>query len=43
MIYFSNSMLKNINKKLKLKTITKSNSLDGNIFINNDDYTYVFE
>ena len=36
-------MLKNINKKLKLKTIIKSNSLDGNIFINNDDYTYVFE
>jgi hypothetical protein len=42
-IYFSNSMLKNINKKLRLKTITKGNSLDGNIFINSDDYTYIFE
>ena len=42
-IYFNTSMLKNINKKLKLKTITKINSLDGNIFINSDDYKYVFE
>jgi len=40
-IYFNTSMLKNINKKLKLKTITKSNSLDGNIFINSDDYKII--
>lgn len=40
-IFFDNSMLKNINKKLGLKTITKSNSLDGNIFINSDDYKII--
>ena len=40
-IFFDNSMLKNINKKLRLKTITKSNSLDGNIFINSDNYKII--
>lgn len=40
-IYFNYSMLKNINKKLRLKTITKSNSLDGNIFIDSDNYKII--